>query len=528
MATLIDITSNILTENTIRFHASELDSDKVNIPIEDGKFGILNFKAVTSHETNNELDLLFTVDCSGSMSDICSDDRSKMQHIIHTLKNMVLFFNDHPNINVNITVCSFDNLIYETVPRIKVTEETIAEIISKIEKITPRNTTNIELALMNAAEKILEIKTLYPTNIISHIFMTDGETTDGSKNIDRLKSLVNSDIINSFIGFGIDHDACLLNEIASIGKSGYYFIDKLEYAGLVYGEILHGIIYKLLDNVEIQIENGLIYDFKIDEWVRNLQIGNIVSEANKTFNIISDVPEKCRINIKGSLDNLILILPSTKVDDSDLTTHIYRQRTLQLLYKVNKFCIMKRETETFNREHFQRRINDEDNIYRILSRQKKELKLELSNLLEEIKKYMADNDLNEDKILKNLCDDIYISYRTFGTRLGTMFCAARLTSQGAQRQYTAYDTHTLDCDEIEHQPIDHPAILPRHTTTGVIGNNLPRFPLFLRETNIDNFPIIQHEVSDFRDTPYFSNQVTQVMREISRSIDPRDDSSSLV
>ena len=91
--------------------------------------------------------------------------------------------------------------------------------------------------------------------------MTDGEATDGSKDVAVLQTLVNTDITNAFIGFGVEHDASLLNSISSIGKSAYYFIDKLESAGLVYGEILHGILYKLITKSEITIETGLVYNF---------------------------------------------------------------------------------------------------------------------------------------------------------------------------------------------------------------------------------------------------------------------------
>ena len=43
-----------------------------------------------------------------------------------------------------------------------------------------------------------------------------------------------------------------------------YFIDKLENSGYVYGEILHDIVYRLLKNIQINVENGFIYELTED------------------------------------------------------------------------------------------------------------------------------------------------------------------------------------------------------------------------------------------------------------------------
>ena len=201
MANLIDITSNILSQNTICFDTRNINPEQIPPPFEDAKFGILNFTAVNTRETSEELDFLFVVDCSGSMSDPCSDGRSKMQHIIHTLKNMILFFNEHPNTKINITINAFDTKIYPIVTRTKITDENLNEIIYKIEKIAPRGSTNIEFALKKSAEEINRLKSQFPSSIINHIFMTDGEATDGSRDITILQINVIHVITNAFIGF---------------------------------------------------------------------------------------------------------------------------------------------------------------------------------------------------------------------------------------------------------------------------------------------------------------------------------------
>lgn len=515
MAHLIDLTSSILSQNTICFETRNLDLEKIPVPIEDAKFGILNLQAVTSSETKDELDFLFTVDCSGSMSDMCSDMRTKMQHIIHTIKNMITFFHERPHIKVNITIQAFDNIIYQIVTRTLINDENIFDIIAKVDKIVPRGSTNIEFALQESYNKIKILKELYPDNIISHIFMTDGEATEGSKDIVTLQSKVYNEVTNAFIGFGIDHDSALLNDgLSSSGKCSYYFIDKLENAGLVYGEILHSIIYKIMDNVEVNIENGLIYDFKKNLWCQTLKIGDIVSESNKIFNIVSSNPHECKVSVKGSMKDFVIVFPAIKLaeDSTDLTSHIYRQRTLQLLYEVNAFSKSKRELEI--KYEFDFRVF-EDSDYHSIEENKKNLKLKLSNLIEEIKKYMSDNNILDNKMLKNLCDDIYICYRTLGTKIGSMFCTARQTSQGTQRQYTA--SYTIDTTEQIFRSTRRQFARGLHVPSIIRTTNM-------NDTNddddtdddTDGLPILYHEISDHNDAPYLTPQATQVMREISK------------
>jgi len=513
MANLIDITTNILSQNTVCFETRNINIEQIPIPIDDAKFGILNFTAVTTGETVEELDFLLVVDCSGSMSDACADGRSKMQHIIHTLKNMILFFHEHPSTKINVTINAFDTIIYPIVSRTKITDENLNEIIAKVEKIKPRGSTNIEFALRQSSEEITRLKTEFPSNIINHIFMTDGEATDGSKDIQLLQSIINPDITNAFIGFGVEHDAALLNGISSVGKSAYYFIDKLESAGLVYGEILHGIVYKLLTDSEIIIENGLIYDFKTNTWVDKLKIGDIVSEANKTYNIASSNPDECKVNIKGTMGDLVILFPSTHIESADLSTQIYRQRTLQLLYEVNDFCARRRQHDNREDTHLFLHLihNRTDAVSQALNEEKKVLKLKMANFIEEVKKYMMDNNLENDKVLKNLCDDIYICLRTFGTKFGTMYCTARQTSQGTQRQYTVSSLGVTD--DNTNVTIRRRALTPAIPILQRMTNNVVDFNDIPDEFDMH---ILNHTMSDFADTPYLTPQATQLMREISR------------
>lgn len=525
------------TNLTLSFEAQPMATDgNVIIPIEGAHFGILNLNAISIPSTPVEQEVVFVVDQSGSMSDICSDGRSKMQHILHTLENMIRYFHDKELININISVYSFDNNFQQVVERTKITVENLQEICAKIKTIRPLGSTNIENALMHVGIKINEIMEAYPTHIMNHIFMTDGEATEGSRNKNIMKEFVNPDIHNAFIGFGTYHDSTLLNYLASDKKSEYYFIDALEKAGLVYGEILHTILYKLLTNVEICIENGLVYDFKTNTWVKNLEIADIVGEANKVYHIITNLPDECQGFIKGNHNGEFYTLAIGRLyeTDANYTKYIFRQRTLQLLFEANEIERRKNENSA---PHFSiwallqssSIIDDSEQV--CIQKDSKLLKIKMHAFFEELKKYMNENNLNDDKFLKNLCDDIFISYQTLGTKYGGMYTAARQTSQGTQRCYTVSQTPrelSVQDEELDgacSYDIQN-ATTPRQNhlfppiKRNLMARNKNRFPATptLFADLPEDFPpppILQHHVSDFNDTPYLTPTATQMMRDVS-------------
>jgi len=451
-----------------------------------GKGGLISLKAVSSPLTALEQDFIFQIDCSGSMSDICSDGRTKMQHILHTLKNMILYFKENPSLKVNVTIHAFDDTIYKIIDRTLVDEKNYNKIITNIDKIVPRNCTNIEKALQDTNECISQLSKQHPHTIKTHIFMTDGQVTAGNIKHTYLRELVDNSIANVFIGFGLDHDATLLNVISEPEKSSYYFIDKLENAGLVYGEILHGIVYKFLENVEISITDGLVYDYNTNTWNSTLKVGDIASESSKFYHITGSHSSVVQVTgRKTETGEEIQILVPVQEELADLTKYLYRQRTQELLFRIN----------SFNK-------NDENNTEEYEENFQK-LKTEMQELFDELKKYMADNNLTDDTLLKNLCDDIYICRRTFGTIYGNMYCTSRGNSQGQQRAYaTTYLPDNQRNDTIRRQH----AI---YRSTNRI--NAQQYD-YEDDEDIEE---MHHDLSDSIETPYRTQTMSQVMRCVS-------------
>ena len=271
---------------------------------------------------------------------------------------------------------------------------------------------------------------------ITHIFMTDGDVTSGSSDIEVLKNKTCFYVSNIFIGFGTNHNAYMLNSLGSYSNNSYYFIDALEKSGMVYGEILHSILYKVFKNCIISIANGFIYDWKNNSWVISLEIGDIVSEVNKCFHLICDDP--LHVLLKLTSENLFINEITsislayniyTSSHSSYFTKYKFRQQTQQILHEVNVYNFKNKSKNIFEFEQLDKNtINESNNI----------LKDKMNYLINEMTTYMdllsPDNN-TERKFIKLLCDDINICYLTLGQKNGHMFSCARQTSQGNQRIY---------------------------------------------------------------------------------------------
>ena len=106
-------------------------------------------------------------------------------------------------------------------------------------------------------------------------------------------------------------------------------------------------------------------------------------------------------------------------EKTDLTRFVFRQRTQVLLYEAKR-------------------------------KEPKEIKCRIVLLLKEIKDYIQSNNLGDDALLQNLCDDLVIVHRTIGTRFGTMYSNQRQSSQGNQRTFNVFDTPTrCHADEVD-------------------------------------------------------------------------------
>jgi hypothetical protein len=476
MTEFMEQNNTLLVEAEIKFNNIPINFDgtiDLCLPTNEPTFfGIIDIRVNESPITIMEQTINIAIDCSGSMSDNCSDGKEKIDHIKHTVKNILNYILKKPQVKILLNVFSFNNTITDILINETVNEANVDTLKEKINGINAEGGTNIEVAL----KKFIELNKEKGLDCdISNIFMSDGYANEGIVSNTKLTGLVNDSNNNTFIGFGIEHNPKLLSDLSSGNKSAYFYIDVLENAGNVYGEILHGILYKRFENTILTIENGLVYNWKTNSWSTSLLIGDLISDTYKQYHIIShncdDV--KCVLTANDILtandSNHILTCENSnnnfiemfefngQVDD--LSKFYFRQQTLQFLFKSRKFNDdyntdddlfdfknLRRNSFMFdNNEDEANEANEADKILtekikkeKKEKKEKKDLNIKLiksgmKELIKQMEKYVKDNNIEGDKFIKNLCIDIAICYNTLGTSLGHMYSCSRQSSQGTQR-----------------------------------------------------------------------------------------------
>ena len=453
-------------------------------------FGILRIEVPIIPISTQSLAILLNLDHSGSMDDPCADGRTKMQHIKHTIKNilrvLMLKLDETPELEIYMCIDIFshnvENILHDSQDTlgdgfIQITKPSVKFIIDEVERIVPWGCTNIELSLKSAQNKISTFKQNYPEFRVAHIQLTDGQATMGKSIPEDLKTWVDTSYRNIFVGYGEDHDGHLM---ASLGELSpmceYKFVDIIENTGLVYGEILYNLLYPLYDSVvHLTVSEGAkIYDWCTNQWVQNMVIPPLAGNSEKIFQMVADgsVPtdeicvDMC-VNIDERLFETAMSLPrlvcaeTGNLVPNDLTLFMLRQLTQEHLYMVREFenervggianrgiqkPLLRRQTAYVDMDDTH--LMDIPPELEIKHRHIKNALLEHFHELSVYhESFMGGDDEKNCTFLKVLMDDMYVAIQNMGTKHGLMYTAARQTSQGRQSSYIPNGKGTKGTEE---------------------------------------------------------------------------------
>ena len=434
-------------------------------------FGIYNFNVPEHEPIFKTVHWVINIDVSGSMMDSCKDGQTKINQIKHALKNMIKYFLElktEQNINQYITLIAFDNQIKLVSYNEEINEAYVKKFNKTlIKQFEPTGMTDIGIALDAASNIINGNKITQQTDDIPetpcktiHIFLTDGEITKGEIEPDKLKSKITTDdnISNVFIGFGKDHSGKLLEDLADTKNGEYYFIESLEKAGMVYGEVIYNSLYEAFCNLTLTIENGKFYNYKTNTWVETLEVGNIPYGAKKTWHIKTDNEfSKVKIivgyesilqkGVECHLSNINTEYPEKDTINKKVEKYKWRQETQELIAETKKYIQL--QSQNAYRQYYwidsQLEVEEEQPQEEQPQEEQPQQNLitKLDNFMLRLKSYIEKNNLQEDTFMKNLTDDIYVSIHSITSDKGYLYLSARQCSQGSQRAYNMTDYEEL-------------------------------------------------------------------------------------
>ena len=465
---------SLITSNTNPDSESNPDSDPnsqssyIDEAEEDVlQFGVLNLEIQGEELCTAPLFVMFTIDRSTSMSDQTrADGRTKMQYVAQSVSNILQIFIATQHTEIYVCIHTFDSGIEEIINPTLVTKENIMSLVVKINAILPRNNTNIELALIDAKETIDKYRAEYPKHRIVSINMSDGVITEGERSHAILATYLSQEYLNIFVGYGIQHNAKLLQDLTTASQGEYRFVDKLENVGLVFGEIIHSILFPALTDVTIMITNGLIYDWQLNQWTTSIRVPRISGSEYKKYHVCTKIYNKRvnglvngLVNESNEISGYILgkyvtnrksnepvtqvlintfdaIPPLCNFDPSgniilDLSENVmpymFRQNVLELLHEAT---VLHASSDRLRRSSS---INIKHQIKRVFN---------------QIKDYIKLHDLFTDIFLKILLDDLYITLKALDSvKYGLMFILARHTAQAKQQYYNVTNIEDLELGE---------------------------------------------------------------------------------
>lgn len=437
-----------------------------------GVFGVLTYNIGESQITQKNVYCVITVDQSGSM-EVSSKGITRMTAAKLTVCNTLRYLADirekHGTV-VFVHVIGFDDTINMITPVHDFVEITSADVeqwcIEINAKLYSRGSTNVEIAFATAHRHIAKAYDESPDCEFIHMFLTDGEITAGSANVDYLRTLLHPCCNNVMIGMSSSHNAKVLYSLATstpnplishtddedhvlpMTHNGYRFIDDIENSACVYSDILYDVFYGVCRRSTIRMKYAQIYDSEKDVWTNELTVGTMCAEKTYKYYVTSETPNQIECTLFGETEtnvvrestyyiNMFDIPPPLICNnDNTIDSHIvHADCTISWL----TFNTMKLLSVIKNRPYYECDDIDKCNA----------LKKQLTQMFRVIGSHreLVIHDEIAFKQLKTLEDDIYIAHKTMDTAQSMMYCVSRNTTQLRQCSYnpTNIDTN-IDVD----------------------------------------------------------------------------------
>ena len=454
-------------------------------------FGVLKLKSEKFPNTKNDVHIILSIDRSGSMM----DSFSKLKHCV---RNMIDFIcKNNENKNIYTSIIFFDHEVVSAVVKMVIHDEYTKEFaLNEINNIECRGRTDIEKAFNHADDMYMEDMDNY------HIFMTDGNPTKGIKSKKGLIENMNLRMNHIIIGFDIDHDGNLLNDMARVSSGYYYYIDTIENAGMVYGEILDKILSKTYKNITITSNSNItdtptnqveFYDKHSNTWSSDVLIDFLHSDEETyvyfrfpwdsnefTINvsnteIYSGKDTKYSYTVLVDYDKSSIAQHMTR--NLNVEKHYKRYEVLDILYRFRQYqnknsisrsssfsSLSPRSLEPFSFNDIDPCAVDED-------ADEPDFVKQFEDKINHLNTFMKARDLREDNMMIDLISNLYIQKKIFMSGYQDNVGLARQIAELAERSYNVEYIETPSLNYMR-----QPRVLQRQRATSITNINLTELP----------------------------------------------------
>jgi Mg-chelatase subunit ChlD len=262
-----------------------------------------NLKAVKILGTNtfqrNPTHTIVLLDISSSMNE---------DYKLNIVKKSLQFLFNFLQSNDAFSLITFNNISNIVISNKLANAENLALFNYTINKISASGGTNLSAGLLNTKSLLESFDNASREMKTGLIILTDGHTNQGIvKELELLQimwSLRNAqpNLSINTIGYGEDHNANLLKNIAINGNGSYNIVRSIEEVGTVFGDVLGGLISCVLQNLLIKYPSSWNC---LNEYPKNnengfitMNIGDIYAES-ETIVLFENADSKS-VHIQGT------------------------------------------------------------------------------------------------------------------------------------------------------------------------------------------------------------------------------------
>ena len=245
--------------------------------------------------TRPPVHIIMLVDTSGSM-----EENGKLESVKKSLRFMLSLLSSEDR----LSLITFDNDATLILNKVVPDAANLDATLYKINMLHVDGSTNMSAGLLEARSVIESVDSGRKQGII---LLTDGHANVGSSTPDAIVSIIqriltdNRDVSISTTGYGSDHNADLLMQVAREGGGAYNVVSNLEDVASTFGDILGGLVSVSAQRVQVKFPSA--YNVKTSypmlvngEGVTVVNVGDVYAETEITILFqVSGSPEAVEV-----------------------------------------------------------------------------------------------------------------------------------------------------------------------------------------------------------------------------------------